>query len=103
MQTASAGELLKLEHAHDRTKSFSHLDSLSGRVAIGALRGERPFSVQELDETGTWGRIATLHLRDLSDEERSVLQELFSLEKQKSRGNWSLPETLPARLGRLHF
>src|SRR5215218_9359043 len=103
MQTVSASELLELEHAYDRTKDFLPLASLTGRVAIRALRGERPFSVEGVEESGASGRTVTLRLKGLSGEERLFLEELFSLEKQKSRGSWSLPETVRIRLGRLHF
>jgi hypothetical protein len=103
LQAASAGELLELERARDRAKDFLPLDSLIGRVAIRALCGERPFSVKGVDKNGAPGRTATLRLKGLSGEKRLFLEELFSLEKQKSRGSWSLPETVRVRLGRLHF
>src|SRR5215211_6557306 len=103
MQTVSAGELLELERARDRTKDFLPLDSLTGRVAIRALRGERPFSVEGVEETGVSGRTVTLRLKGLSGEKRLFLEELFPLEKHKARGSWSLPETVRVRVGRLHF
>ena len=85
LQAASARELLELEHARDRAKDFLPLDSLTGRVAIRALCGERPFSVKGVEETGASGRTVTLRLKGLSGEKRLFLEELFSLEKQKSR------------------
>ena len=103
LQAASARELLELERARDRAKDFLPLDSLTGRVAIRALCGERPFSVKGVEETGASGRTVTLHLKGLSSEKRLFLEELFSLEKQKARGSWWLPETVRVRVGRLHF
>lgn len=102
-QAASTGEFLRLERGHDRADDFLPLDSLIGGVALRALCGEKPFSVKGVDDTGARGRAATLHLEGLTGEERALLEELFSLEQQRSRGSWSLPETVPARLGRLHF
>jgi len=103
LQAASARELLELERARDRAKDFLPLDSLSGRVMIRALCGERPFSVKGVEETAASGRTVTLRLKGLSGEKRLFLEELFSLEKQKARGSWSLPETVRVRVGRLHF
>src|SRR5215217_8264864 len=102
-EVTSAGELLDLERAHARAEYFHPLDSLVGGVAIRALGGERPFSGEGIVETGARGRVTTLRLEGLRDEERALLEELFSLEKQSSRGSWSLPETVPVKLGRLHF
>jgi len=103
LQAAPARELLELERARDRAKDFLPLDSLTGRIAIRTLCGERPFSVKGVDKNGASGRTATLRLKGLSGEKRLFLEELFSLEKQKSRGSWWLPETVRVRLGRLHF
>jgi len=102
-QATSPGEFLELERAHDLADGFLPLDSVIGTVAIRALCGERPFSVDGASENGARGRAATLCLGGLTGEERALLEELFSLEKQRSRGSWSLPETVPVKLGRLHF
>lgn len=102
LETAAPLELLRAEAAHGRSKVFAALDALVGRFALRSLRGEIPFHVEGEDTRAT-GRPATLRLSSLSDEERQVLDELFSLEKQQARGSWSSRVKIDGRLGRLHF
>ncbi len=102
LETAAPLELLRAEAAHGRSKVFAALDALVGRFALRSLRGEIPFHVEGEDTRAT-GRPATLRLSSLSDEDRQVLDKLFSLEKQQARGSWSSRVKIDGRMGRLHF
>jgi hypothetical protein len=102
-RAASPQALLDAEEAHGRAEGFAALDSLIGKLTLRALRGETIFSVEGVDETSASGRVATLRLGDLSDEERVLLEDWFSKENQQARGTWSMPEKIAGRLGRLHF
>ncbi len=96
-------ELLEAEAAHGRDEGFVGLDALVGRLALRSLSGEVPFRVEGIDDTRGTGRMATLRLSGLADEERRLLDDLFSLEKQQARGSWSSQAKIDGRLGRLHF
>lgn len=96
-------KLLEAEVVHERAEGFAALDALVGRLSLRSLSGEVPFHVEGDDETRATGRPATLRLSRLSDEERRVLDDLFSLEKQQARGSWSSRAKIDGRLGRLHF
>lgn len=102
LETATPLELLEAETAYGRSEVFAALDALIGRLALRSLRGEIPFHVEGEDTRAT-GRPATLRLSGLSDEERRVLDNLLSLEKQQTRGSWSSLAKFDGRLGRLHF
>jgi hypothetical protein len=102
-RAASPQALLDAEEAHGRAEGFAALDSLIGRLTLRALRGETLFSVEDVDEIGVEGRMATLRLGGISDEERELLEDRFSLENQQARGTWSTPEKIAGGLGRLHF
>ena len=93
-RAASPQALLDAEEAHGRAEGFAALDSLIGKLTLRALRGETLFSVENVDEIGVVGRMATLRLGGLSDEERELLEDRFSLENQQARGTWSIPETI---------
>ncbi len=96
-------ELLKAEAAHGRAEGLTALDALVGRLALRSLNGEVPFRVEGADDTRATDRPSTLRLSGLTDEERRVLDDLFSLEKQQARGSWSSRPEINGRLGRLHF
>ena len=102
-RAASPQALLDAEEAHGRAEGFAALDSLIGNLTLRALRGETLFSLEGVDEIGVAGRMVTLRLGGLSDEERKLLEDRFSLENQQARGTWSMPEKIAAGLGRLHF
>ena len=102
-RAASPQALLDAEEAHGRAESFAALDSLIGNLTLRALRGETLFSLEGVDEIGVAGRMATLRLDGLSEEERKLLEDRFSLENQQARGTWSMPEKIAGGLGRLHF
>lgn len=95
-------ELLEAEIAHGHAERFVALDTLVGHIALRSLSGETPFHVDG-DDTRSTGRPATLHLSGLDDEQKQVLGDLFSLEKQQSRGSWSSQAKFSGSLGRLHF
>jgi hypothetical protein len=102
-RSASPQALLDAEEAHGRAESFAALDSLIGNLTLRALRGETHFSLEGVDEIGVAGRMVTLRLGGLSDEERELLEDRFSLEKQQARGTWSMPVKIGAGLRRLNF
>ena len=95
-------EFFEAEVVQGHAEGFVALDTLVGRLALRSLSGEVPFYVESDDARAT-GRPATLHLRDLNDEERQVLGELFSIEKQQARGSWFSQAKIAGRLGHLHF
>jgi hypothetical protein len=79
--------LVEAEAAHGRAEGFAALDALIGRLALRSLSDEVPFRIEGTDETRSTGRMATIRLGGLDDEERLVLDESFSLEKQQARGS----------------
>ena len=89
--------------AHGRAEGFAALDALIGRLALRSLSDEVPFRIEGTDETRSTGRMATIRLGGLDDEERLVLDESFSLEKQQARGSWSSQAKITGSLGHLHF
>ena len=103
VEAGSSAELLELERAHGLAEALRALDHLIGEIAVRLLRGETPFSLQGKDDTGARRRTATLRLSGPSEEQRRLLDENFSLNRQQTRGSWSLPEKTTARLGPLHF
>ncbi len=96
-------QLLEAEAAHGRVEGFAALDALIGRLTLRSLSGEVPFRIEGDDEARSTGRMATIRLGGLDDEERLVLDDSFSLEKQQARGSWSSQAKITGRLGRLHF
>ncbi len=96
-------EMLEAEAAHGRAEGFTALDAMVGQLALRCLRGETPFSVEGAEDQRATGRMATLRLSGLTEEERRLLEDLFSLEKQQARGSWSFRAKIDGRLGRLHF
>ncbi|MDP9485823.1 MAG: hypothetical protein M3Q49_08585, partial [Actinomycetota bacterium] len=96
-------ELLEAEVAHGLAEGLAALDALVGRLALRCLNGETLFRVEGADDTRAAGRPSTLCLSGLADEERRVLEDLFSLEKQQTRGSWWFRAKIDGRLGRLHF
>jgi len=93
----TAQELLDLEHEQGLSEMFADLDSLLGRRVVRALKGDRLISV------GGHPAAPTLELEDTTRREREMLDELFSLDGQRSRGAWWLPEQVSARCGVIHF
>lgn len=54
-------------------------------------------------QAGLTGRSATLRLSGLTNDEKQLMADLFSLKKQQARGSWSSQAKIAGRLGRLHF
>jgi len=98
--TTGPQELVEAEAAHGRAEGFAALDALIGRLALRSLSGEVPFRIEGADEARSTGRMATIRLGGLDDEERLVLDESFSLEKQQARGSWSSQAKITGRLQR---
>lgn len=103
LRATAPRELLEAEADHGRGEALAALDALVGRLALRSLRGETPFRAEGVEDARATGRPATLHLSGLNDVERRVLDDLFSLEKQRARGSWSSRTQIEGRLGRLHF
>ncbi len=95
-KASSAAELLELEREDGRAERFEMVDRLTGEILVAALRGERPLSTES-------GDLSILRLKGITPEQKELLEELFSLEKQQSRGTWSLAETVTAKVGIIHF
>ena len=96
-------ELLETEAAHGRAERFAALDALVGRLAIRSLSGEVPFRIEGTEEALSTGRSATIRLGGLDDDERLVLDDQYSLDKQQARGSWSSQNKIAGRPGYLHF
>lgn len=91
----SAAELLRLEEAEGKAgEMFADLDALVGHLLARSLRGER---VVELSQDDLYVyRVLTL---GLDPAERRTVDEWFALEKQQSRGTWTLPDKASLRAG----
>lgn len=100
--TTSAAQLLELELENGRAARFETLDLLTGEVFVEALRGGKPVTV-EGTEPHRRGRPGTLRITNASTQQRDLLDENFSVERQQSRGTWSLPDTVTAKVGVVHF
>lgn len=91
----SAAELLRLEEAEGKGREmFADLDALVGRLLARSLRGER---VVELSQDDLYiYRVSALGLKP---DERRMVDEWFALEKQQSRGTWTIPDKASLRAG----
>src|SRR5215208_7571887 len=88
----SPTELLELEHTHGRYERFAEFDILVGEIFVRSLRGERLLVAASSDEIkDPWGN-DVLHFEGITAQQRARLEESFSLNKQQSRGTWSLPD-----------
>lgn len=91
-------ELLDYEHEQGVAERFAKLDSLIGRVLVRTLRGERSLS-------GGGHRVhdPIFMLEGTTPTERELLDEFFSLERQRKRGAWWVPEQVRAMMGVINF
>jgi hypothetical protein len=80
------GAVLQLEKEHPPEPMLWGIDSITNRLALASLAGER---VVELREDKPHD---ILTLLALSEDERSYLSGQFALDVQQSRGAWFLPE-----------
>lgn len=99
----SLKKFLELERESRHHERFAGLDELTGEVLTAALRGGRPLSVEVFGERLDAKDGGELRLSGLSNEQRAFLEERFSVENQQSRGTWSLPETVSAKIGVVYF
>ncbi len=91
-------ELLDYEHEQGVAERFTELDSLIGYVVVRILRGERLLS-------GGGHRVydPVFVLEGISPAERELLDDFFSLGKQRKRGAWWVPEQVRAMIGVISF
>ena len=82
---------LEIEASSSRTSSFNDVEMVLAGLAVRAARGERVVRVvpqDELDRVEVYG---------IPDQLRDVLDRIFRLEAQQTRGAWFLPETVAIR------
>lgn len=79
-------EVLQLENAHPPEPMFRGIDSITNRLVLASLAGERLVELREDKPRDI------LTLLALSEEERSDISGHFALDVQQSRGAWFLPE-----------
>ena len=98
----SATQLLELELENGRAARFETLDLLTGEVFVVALRGGKPVTVGGT-ETRRRGRPGTLRITGASAQQRAMLDENFSVERQQSRGAGKLHVTPHLALAEYHW
>lgn len=101
--SGSVVEFLETETEHGCAERFVALDQLTGELVVAALRGDRPISVENSSHPRSQQHKGTLTVKGISPQQRELIEELFSIEKQQSRGTWSLPEAVTAKVGVAHF
>lgn len=92
--TSSTIEFLALEQNHKRDEQFRQLDAVVGRLLVRCLNGARAIEL-ERDEH----YVRRLHIRGLSDKERAFIDDWFAVERQETRGTWSLPDKANLKVG----
>lgn len=100
--SGSVAELLKTEAEAERAERFIALDRFTGELVVAAMQGDRPISV-EPGHPRTQRHQGVLRVEGISPQQRGLIEERFSVEKQQSRGMWSLPETVTVKMGVAHF
>lgn len=91
----SASELLRLEEAEGKGGGpFAGLDALVGRLMSRSLRGERVVELRQDDF-----HVYSVSTPGLNPDERRMVDEWFALEKQQSRGTWTIPDKASLRAG----
>jgi hypothetical protein len=90
----SVAEVLELERERNPVSEFAELDLLVGRLLTRGLSGER---VVELKQDELY--VNRVFLLGLNDTERKLIDDWFAVEKQQSRGLWTLPEKVSLRVG----
>lgn len=92
----SPADLLALEQAERGAERFAAIDALLGDVLRRALLGEPVIATERNTRLGGAARL-------LTDIGRHVLDEVFVLAAQQSRGAWFLPESVRVRAGKINF
>jgi hypothetical protein len=82
-----SGSLIELEAREGKTALFADADALVGDVAVRALRGEPTVNAEPVSIVGLERRL------------EGVLDDLFAVAKQHSRGAWFLPEEASLKVG----
>jgi hypothetical protein len=90
----SVAEVLELERAHGLASRFAELDPLVGRLLTKALGGERIIEFKQ-DEL----YVNRVFILGLAKAERRLVDEWFAVEKQQSRGLWTLPQKASLSVG----
>jgi hypothetical protein len=90
----SVAEILELERQRNLTSRFTELDLLVSHLLKRALCGER---VIELKQDDLY--VNRVLILGLNEDERKLVDDRFTVEKQQSRGLWTLPEKVSLRVG----
>jgi hypothetical protein len=90
----SAAEVLELEREQGLANRFADLDTLVGRLLTRALGGERIIELKQ-DEL----YVNRVFIIGLDEAERRLVDEWFAVEKQQSRGLWTLPQKASLSVG----
>ena len=93
-RSQSLAEILELERERNLTSRFADLDLLVGRLLTTGLSGER---VVELKQDELY--VNRVFILGLNEAERELIDDWFAVEKQQSRGLWTLPEKASLRVG----
>jgi hypothetical protein len=100
-EAAEAAALLAVEAEYGRGGRFAALDALVGGLAVRILRGESIIEVAPLEQGRR--RRFVVRLRGLVADERALVDELFAVERQQSRGAWFLPDEASIKTRLLDF
>lgn len=101
----SVETFLKSEAEAGRAGQFALLDQLTEGTVCSALQGGRPLSIESVGsgEQEVWRRRVAVRLTSIPVGGQEFLEDLYSIEKQQSRGTWSLPEAITVKIGVVHF
>jgi hypothetical protein len=93
-QAESSSALLELERIESRRESFTRLDMLLGTLLVRVLQSERIVSLVQ-DKT----QASVVKVQGLKAAERKLVNEMYSLDQQQTRGAWFLPESVSLKVG----
>lgn len=99
LRLSEPGALLELERATGRNIRFDSLDALVGAVIVQVLRGQRMVRLSAASKQGE----KAVMLGGITAEQQSLLDDLFSAERQQARGAWFLPADASLKLGLAHL
>jgi hypothetical protein len=91
---ASIEDGLALEATTDRGRQFLSVDSLLKELLESALQGVRVAKLIRDDVRGA--QVSILILKESSQD---LLNEMFAVHRQQSRGAWYLPDSVSLKLG----
>jgi hypothetical protein len=94
-------DLLALERAQERSERFAVVDRLVGALLTKSLAAQRYLEITDLG--GSKSRASALRYRGLSDEQRRLLDDTWSLTTQQRQGAWFLPDAVTLRVERAEY